>query len=120
MIKSLLVLSMLIIASTSYAEDERLHGNCRGMAVALELPDGVFKVIMESKMIKSIEMNGAQSDKHVELLVTDAIAFGYGQGYITGLLFSNGYDLAMQVFVKLCYNDDRALRNELLLSHPLK
>lgn len=115
MIKSLLVLAVLIVACSAYAEDGALKARCTGMAAALDLPDkNVFKAFMEEEQKPVQEMYGHYSEKHVAQLRIDAGEVGYGVGYMKGILFAQGIDIALRSYMKYCWNDNYTKRDKIL------
>lgn len=120
MIKSLLVIAVLTVACNAYAEDDTPEpSQCSGMARTLQLPDekvfGSFATLME----QSTQMeHGLKSNKHMLILLQQALDKGYGAGLAQGAINAYGRDFAFKLFMKMCYKDDYATRNKWIAIKP--
>lgn len=115
--KSTLVFAMVLVVCNAYADDDMIQAKCLGMSTALELPDTrVFKGFVyfgkEAKEIK--DKYGINSDEYVAWLIKNAEAVGWGKGRTDGLLYADGKEFAMDIFMGYCWRDDLALRTEML------
>jgi len=66
---------------------------------------------MKDVAIKAKNKYGNNSEQHVQVLVTSAMALGYGMGYMNSSAMEQDKDAARKSFMTFCWNNDDVARD---------